>query len=511
MSFPSARISAPIQVAGQLLNGQLVAFVLGVVGVLVGIVMTWHDRWIAMLILLGALPVLVISVAIIVLRIRRRAWIEVYPEGFLYRDRGGESTYSDDDVIGVQVTTKNNYRQGQLKSCTNTVELKVADRSEPLRLVHTTKLDQMDPLSGLVTRTIENYRERAELALHAGARLSGAGWSLGRDDLDVTCQDATRIPLRELVAIDTVDGHYKLWRKGIDEAVLSVPVKSENAFLLGTLLTSRIAELEQEEFDLSRPGLGREIFRRATGRFGRWFAKACIACAVLMAATPIVILCLIGPNPLILALGPTGLILLPLALVLGLFLLRNEFRCYERGVYRRVLGKPRELRFEDVEVFTYKAIRQYYNGAYTGTALSLAFVPAASSGKKKIGYSRLVQNVDDALEGLRENVSRIVMQKLAMTLSQTGTLQWLPHVRISDEGFHYRPKGFVSRKEEKLLPFEEVTGFQIDDGTFRVWQQGAGKSVINEATSEPNFYPGYLLVSAMYRSGATRRERSPDA
>ena len=68
MSFPSARISAPIQVAGQLLNGQLVALVLGVVGVLVGIVMTWHDGWIAMLILLGSLPVLVISVAIIVLR-----------------------------------------------------------------------------------------------------------------------------------------------------------------------------------------------------------------------------------------------------------------------------------------------------------------------------------------------------------------------------------------------------------------------------------------------------------
>ena len=171
---------------------------------------------------------------------------------------------------------------------------------------------------------------------------------------------------------------------------------------------------------------------------------------MLIVAIPIGILCLLGPNPLVLVLGLAALLLLPLALVLGLFLLRNEFRCHERGVYRRVLGKPRELRFEDVEVFTYKAIRQYYNGAYTGTSLSLAFVPAASSGKKKIGYSRLVQNVDDALEGLRENVSRIVMQKLAMTLSQTGTLQWLPHVRISDEGFHYRPERFCLAQRRKI-------------------------------------------------------------
>jgi hypothetical protein len=500
MSFPSARTSAPIQVDGHVSTAQIVALVLGVIGVLLGLVMVFFDRWIAALILMGSLAVFVISLVVIVLRRRRRAWVELYPDGFAYRDRFGESRYDDEEVIGVQLTTKKNFRQGQLKSYTNTVEFKIADRKQPLKLIHTTTLDQVDPLSGFLDRTLENYRQRAESALHAGARLGGAGWSLGRDDLDVTGTDTMRIPLRDLVAIDTVDDHYKLWRKGIDEAVLSIPVKSENAFLLSTLLTPRITERQQEEVDFSRPGLGREIFRRATGRWGRWFGKACMATVILIAVIPIVIFCLFGPAPLLIGIGLAVLLVSPPVLVLGLFLLRNEFRCHERGVYRRLLGKPRELRFEDVDVFTYKAIRQYYNGAYVGTSLALAFVPTASSGKKKIGYSRMVQNVDDALESLREHVARIVMQKLAMELSQTGAVQWLPHVRITHEGLHYRAKGFVSRQKEQLLPFAEVTGFEIDDGTFRVWQRGADKSVINEATTEPNFFPGYLLLSAMYWS-----------
>jgi hypothetical protein len=121
----------------------------------------------------------------------------------------------------------------------------------------------------------------------------------------------------------------------------------------------------------------------------------------------------------------------------------------------------------------------------------------------------MVQTADEALEGLREHVTLILMHKLTETLNTTGAVQWMPNVRITHEGIYYRPKGFVSRKEEQFLSFADVTAFNVEEGTFHVWKKGADKSVIQEATSEPNFYPGYLLLTTMY--WAHRKETAEEA
>ena len=119
-------------------------------------------------------------------------------------------------------------------------------------------------------------------------------------------------------------------------------------------------------------------------------------------------------------------------------------------------------------------------------------------------------SLDWWLEGLREHVTNILMPKMAKTLSESGNLQWMPNVRITQDGFFYRPKGFVSRKEEQFLSFADVTGFNVDEGTFHVWKKGADKSVIRESTSEPNFFPGFLLLTIMYRAAA-REEDTDDS
>lgn len=496
MSLDTGNLSAPIQVAGHGTIANKVAFATGIVGLIIaGIFLGNNEPEIAAVIAVVAVTVLLTSVVIAVNRRRRRAWVLVGEQGFVYRDRNGQSEVADDQVVGVNVLTTPNYVQGKLKSYTNEAELKVADRIQPIRLTTTTKIDHVDPLSSLIRRTIDNYQERAEMALDAGARLSGRGWSLGREDITTEGQDGTRIPIRDLVAIDTIDGEHKIWRKDHDDPIFSVPEKSENAFLLVLLLGPKVNEAAQErEFDLSQPGLGRQIFRRASGRFGRCFGWFCIAQAIL--AVPITVIAFVVNQPLFIGLSLAGAFVAPFSLLLGLFLVRNEFRCHERGVYRRMLLKGRELRFEHVESFRYAAMRQYYNGAYAGTSLEVALFPEPSSGKKKLRYSRMVQNADEALEALREHLTWILVPKLAQQLTTHGSLQWMPNVRMTPEGLYYKPKGFVGRKkEEEFLSYADVHGFDIQDGTFHVWKKGADKSVIHELTAEPNFYPGYLLLS----------------
>jgi hypothetical protein len=451
----------------------------------------------AVLVAVVSMVILLVSLAVAIRRQRQRAFVLVSNDGFVYRDRHAEWSYTDDQIVGVNVISTPNYRQGVLQSHTNAIEFKVAERTAPIKLQTTTTIDRVDPLAGLVERAIDNYRQRAEMALDAGARLSGAGWSLGLDDLAVEGKHAARVSIGDLVAIDTVDEQHKIWRRGQDEPILNVPVKSENAFLLSVLLGPKVASTnEAREFDASEPGLGRLIFRRATGRLGRGFAWFCIAFSIL--SIPALIAAVVIEEPTLAGVSCAAIFLAPFALLLAVCLLRNDFRCHQRGVYRRSLLKQRELRFEDVESFKYNMVRQYYNGVYSGTSLELVFFPAPGSGKKKLAYSRMVQNADEALDGLRDHVSRILMPKLAEQLSSERSVQWMPNVRITDEGFYYRPKGFVSRKDEQFLPFSEVSGFNIEEGTFHVWKDGVEKSVIHELTSEPNFYPGFMLLGAMF-------------
>lgn len=80
--------------------------------------------------------------------------------------------------------------------------------------------------------------------------------------------------------------------------------------------------------------------------------------------------------------------------------------------------------------------------------------------------------------------------------------------RLGGVGWSLGPRGLVSRKDEQLLSFNEITRFNVDEGTFHVWKRDARKSVIQEPTSEPNFYPGYLLLTSMYRAA---RENSEEA
>ena len=502
------QLSSPVRVDGHGTIANKVALGIGVIGLIAAAILWTNREWeFAVVCVVIATPMLLIALGIALRRFRRRAWVQVSDDGFVYGNRDGERQYRDDQVIGVNLVSKPNYRQGELKSYTNDVQLKVAGAPQPIRIKTTTKLADVDPLSNFVARTIENYQLRAEEALDAGARLSGKGWSLGNEDITVEGTDSIRVANRDLVAMETVDGLHKIWRKEQDEPFLSVPTKSENAFLLTLLLGPKIAEQEgNREIDLSQPGLGRLIFRRACGRIGRSFGWLFVLLA--FPAIPLFVAGAAGGNPNLMAAGAINFIVSPLTLLLGLALLRAEFRCHERGVFRRLLLKGRELRFEHVESFKYAATKQYYNGGYVGTALEVVFFPKPGSGKKKLRYSRMVQNADEALDGLRDHITMILMPMLGQTLASTGSLQWMPNLRITHEGFHYRPKGFVSRKkEEQFIGFDDVYAMDVQEGTFHVWTHGKDKSVIRESTSEPNFYPGYLLATQVYsaaRRGDTR-------
>src|SRR5262249_9689598 len=142
-------------------------------------------------------------------------------------------------------------------------------------------------------------------------------------------------------------------------------------------------------------GLGRAMFERDQSLHVVAFALlflftlALAGVAVLMVAVPGAIP---TKNPLVFGIATGGV-----AVIVGMLTLAyrcNRFACHQRGVARTTFWGTRRLRYEDVSSFTYAAVRQYVNGVYTGTTVSLTFVPRKGVRGGRIKFQLSAQQVD---------------------------------------------------------------------------------------------------------------------
>jgi hypothetical protein len=300
-------------------------------------------------------------------------------------------------------------------------------------------------------------------------------------------------PLRidDLSAVDVYDNQLCIWRRGIDEAVVRLPVKSRNVHLLQSLLSERIAQSQEAAGTAAGDGLGRVLFERKAGR---------LLTTVLWLGVPLLLVpglvCFLNPNSWIVGIclvaGSLGLALGGVACQF------NRFRCHERGVYKRGLFGTRQLKYDDVAAFTYSATRHYHNGAYVGTQLVMRFDPRPEALAKTISYQASVSAADEALDSLRDHVSRVLAARMAGELAGGGSVVWTTNLGFSPEGIVYRPSGFLGRKEPLLLPYDRFSHFDFQQGTFRLYAKDNPKPLTTEASSQKNFYPGYFVLLGMF-------------
>jgi hypothetical protein len=171
------------------------------------------------------------------------------------------------------------------------------------------------------------------------------------------------------------------------------------------------------------------------------------------------------------------------------------FSCHERGVVRRWMWREQQLPFDDVETFTYSAVKQYVKGVYSGTNFTLAFTSKASGRPAKLSYTKTLRNADAALEQLRDLVSGLVARRMAALLSGGGRVEWTGHLTLTPEGLEYQPQRFLlpGRKPPRFFTWSQITGFDASNGAFHAWVAGRKKPVIKESVAMPNFFPGYLV------------------
>lgn len=429
-----------------------------------------------------------------------RQWIEDTDDGFVLVAGGREHKLEDADVRELATKSNTRFANGIPKANvrTGTFRVDAAVFPRPVAFRYEWPLNREDPLIDLWVRLLDRLANQAERELARDGELVGEGWALTRDGLvfPPTPDGSDELPFDRVAAAEVVDHQVCVWAVGEARPCFKVNLDSPNAPVLLQVLAKRLADRPPDDEDPE--SLGRVIFERDSSHSALTiFIGTVFAVGLFIGGAAALYYYLTGmPNdrpPLALAIGLNiGAAVIALVLWFGR---QNVLRCHARGVCRVRNGKATEMRYDEVKVFTYTATRHYHNGAYTGTALAMAFESVQGH---KLDYTTTVKNADAELENLREYVSRVVASGMKRRLEAGKVVYWTDRVAFEPDGLDIGGKaGLFGKGEDLFVEWADVADFTLDQGKFALFARHRGKAVYETTVNTPNFFPGFFLILLM--------------
>jgi hypothetical protein len=426
-----------------------------------------------------------------------RVRVEWDDEGFLVIRASREEQFRDDQVTGMAWSVSPWFVSGRRMGELRLIELWLQRGSNEERVLLKDGFTdgQRDPLQPLIRRLSQRQLEASRALLSRRESISGAGWEWTADGIAFDASDVgNRFDPREFTAVELLDGELRIWSPRQDQPSAVLNAAGRDVWLLASLLREQIPAANVST--APEEVLGRIVFERRPAPGIPWLLLA-LGCAGLAVGM------MLGAVGLSRGLG--GLVALGGALgfaggavgIAGLKLRRSSFRCCERGMRSSGLGAAREIRFDEVDIFSFDVRRQSKRGRYAGT---LYVIAAASSTQKNLGilHSETAPHELEEFDWLRDCVSEHVARRMAEKLATKGRVQWTRELTLTAEGIDYRPQGWLRRWEaDEFIPHASIIDFELRDGWFVVWTEGSDRAVLKARTADPNFYPGLVLFEQM--------------
>ena len=443
----------------------------------------------------------------------RLQWVRLNPDGFTLIDSAGETEFEDLQVESYALDLQRNEARGLVRSTTRRLTLWLDEtthhvRSKRLQFCTTCQPDEVDPLHVLIVRLHTQVLEQARDQLSDGQAFSGNGWRLESGDL-MFSSGATPLecPLEDIAMVGVVDRELRIWRTGRDQAWAGVKLNGRNAYVLQTLLAEQLEHRPADEKPLSdsdhdSDSLGRIIFERTGLRSSR------VILSLLTFLLPLVgvLLILAGQNNRRPGNGVMqfwgGLLLLAaLPCFLGLiYSWCYLFRCHERGLLSQGLLTKRQLRYDQIEAFSFQATRQFINGGYAGTIFVLDFEPVAEHRSQRIKYSVQLKTSDDELERLRDQISNFLAERMFREIAAGQRVQWTPALVFEGVSLLYTPSRLLGRKSTLSIPLADIDRFQMSNGQCELFRHGDSKAAVSESVASRNFFPGFFCLLRLISS-----------
>jgi hypothetical protein len=407
-----------------------------------------------------------------------RGTVQAFEHGLVVVRGGRSASFPFDEMQGLQIAEKEQLDNGVRAGVRRRVRLR--SRTAQTAFDAFARDGAADPVGMALQSALDQGAARVSALVGAGGLLAGKGWTLDAEGLRRGRGPA--VPLDDLARVAIFQGQVRLWRGSEPESFMGVPAGSVNARLLHALVSRRVAG--KPAHPLPDGELGRVLFTKKTSTLVLavlvLFSLGLLAGGVAaLGADRVAGGALIGGGVL--------------ATVGAMAAVRGVFRAHEGGIVRRTLFGTRSMPYSQIERLTFSAIRQYHNGAYMGTSLTLKCTAADG---RKVKTSATVRGSDDGLESLRDHIARVVAQRLRARLGTEREVPWAGGIRLMPDGLRFRRKKFFGQGEEVQIAWGDLR-YSIDAGSLHVFEPGASRASVTVSCAAENFYPGLVLLQTL--------------
>ena len=169
------------------------------------------------------------------------------------------------------------------------------------------------------------------------------------------------------------------------------------------------------------------------------------------------------------------------------------FRIHPNSVAIVRNGKETRFHFEQLTAFSQGRTNVRVNGAYAGTTQQFKFA---------IGDDHFDFNTDlysgntDIFNDLISRVTETLGLRMAADLAHADSIPWTLEARIHKAGVEL-PLRSGLRKTPQLVPWEDFTGVEFQDGVAKFFVRDKAKAVAKLPCESENFFPGMHLVEQL--------------
>ena len=339
---------------------------------------------------------------------RKRAWLTDLGTGFRWREASGIWEYHDDQVVKIEVGLKKRFADGTLHSVGYHIIIQLLDKTNRIEIRHFHPADEPSPLAAWIQRLLRQQQLQVEEALSAGLSLRGCKWELSKSILIPNVRTGHSVAIADLVKVENVNNSVCAWRLGCDKPILKVMESSPNAYLLLSLLQSRI---QQSRKDAYRPIQGTNLGCILFERRALWVWPT----VIFVALYAVTFVCeWLGLFPLakqtIFASYSLRLLVI-LALFLAIYARVFVLRCHENGLHFSGLTGERTVRFDEIGAIKYAERNHSCNGAYLGTSIFFKLDLLPEMGLPPIRYNQFTFRKDVMMDSLADKIRLAINAK----------------------------------------------------------------------------------------------------
>ena len=362
-----------------------------------------------------------------------------------------------------------------------------------------------DPLRGLITRLIDNLKQRTATALASGAVFEGNDWKLSTTQLSFQLGKVVReVTLAEIDMVAFTKGQLRIWVEGKDEPAMKIDLGTKNAPVLGMLLRDWVEHRRKEGGKEAGPAksessLGRLLFRHCNDKV----AASGVLCTFFAG--------IVGTAFLFVPQAPTGLRIAGIvletiavtALVYGLLFGFHVFRVYEHGVasWYGLGWKELRMRFDEMDALSYQVSRfEFLNphaieGGGCWPWEVFVFIAFERSPSTTIICNGKVKGQAQDLDRLRDHVAIVIASRMLRDFRQGKSVPWGLDKVFLPQGLQFRQATTAPPSEPaEVIPYAQIRAATIEKGCMSLFSNDEPGPVFRTVTHTSNFFPGFYLL-----------------